>query len=173
MKKKIIAISIITVVILSLVVGLTVLNSEKRENAKVVQELSGKRPEEIRNFFESEKYHSMKDSEKRRVRRQLFRQRVTKRINDYFELPENKRKAYLDKMIDEMLARREEFRKRRQKSQRDGRDTDRRRSGRRQINPDRMRLRTERTTPEMRAKFNKFREDMRKRMKERGIDRRH
>lgn len=120
---------------------------------------------EDRNYWQRPRDANLTDEETKNLRkniRPLFRRRMEQRLDKYFELPPAERTAYLDEVIDRI-------------QQRWSRDPNRaRRSGRRRgrFTPGRVRGMIERTTPEQRAKFDEFRKAMRKRMRERGVERR-
>ena len=127
----------------------------------------------------------LSDSERQQLRRNMRsvgRQRMQKRIDEYFKLPPDKREGYLDNMIDRM----EEMRanrpprdpnRERQRAERQAGDTTGQKgesspnSGRRrEPRADRMKRRLENSTPAERAKRTQFMLDMRARMKARGIE---
>lgn len=153
------------------------------------------RREIMRDFSEEERGNF------RRVRRMIAEARMQKTIDEFFSLPPEKQNEFLDRQIDEMEKRRQEFSQRFaergmafpqmfQAGRPDGegrRDitgstgqqatgqSSTRRPGRRSISPDarlqRMRNRLSETTPEERAKRMEYFRRLRQRMIERGIRR--
>lgn len=146
---------------------------ESRERIGGMRELFDEMPEEQREQL-------------RENIRGTMRQEFEQRINRYFELPEGpQRTEYLDRHIDETLARRHERAARRDERQveqrtrpqeveddgeRERREGDRRPRRGGGFTVDRMRRRLEHSDPEMRAKFMEFLSAVRERMEERGID---
>jgi hypothetical protein len=153
-------------------------------------------PRQIREYFDSNEFRDANEETRREVRRQVgeaMRAEMTTRVNGYFALPEGEqRTAYLDKMIDEMQARRAEFLAERDPNrppdandrprfgQRDANSRPRfgrrwangRRDGRRwpRMNPERMRARSEMFSADTRVRMMQFYRAMRERMSQRGIE---
>ena len=149
-------------------------------------------PQQIRQYFDSNGFQEANEDTRRQVREQIgeaMQARMTAQVSGYFALPEgNQRTAYLDKIIDDMQARRAEF-----LAARDGnRPPDAngppgfgpppdangfRRFGqqganagqRPRMNPERMRARSERISADMRVRMIQFRRELRNRMEQRGI----
>jgi hypothetical protein len=148
-------------------------------------------PRQIREYFDSNEFRDANEQTRRGIREQMgevMQARMTAQVNGYFALPEgDQRTAYLDKIIDEMQARRAGFLARRDPNRPpDGngfgrfgspgangrpRFGQRGANGRRRprINPERMRARSERIDSQTRAQMIQFRREMRARMKQRGI----
>jgi len=160
-------------------------------------------PRQIREYFDSNEFRDANEQTRREIREQMgeaMGARMTAQANGYFALPEgDQRTAYLDKIIDEMQARRAEFLA--------GRDPNRPPDGngfgrfgspgangppgasgppgangrprfgqsgangrqRPRINPERMRARSERFSADMRVKMMQFGRDLFNRMQQRGI----
>jgi hypothetical protein len=153
-----------------------------------VPDMREKSHEEIHDYFKSEDFNSLDHREKRTVARQVFKQKMEKSVQDYFDLPTNQRTAHLDKLIDQMEQRKKDFQNdpnrpkglfgpppdrsdgatgdqtRDRQRQRDRGD---RRQRKRQ--PDRMRSRSENMNPATRAMMTEFRQAMQQRRTERGI----
>ncbi|MBW8002892.1 MAG: hypothetical protein FVQ80_12865 [Planctomycetes bacterium] len=134
---------------------------------------------EMTEFFQSEQFQSLDPNDRRDYARQAMRQMRNNNVEGYFETPENQRVAYLDEVIDSTPDWREMFRG--QRGDRDRwRSRDRenangqRRGGRGRRagrgNPERLRERAESRDPAQTAKRVAFRQAMRKRMKQRGIE---
>jgi len=112
----------------------------------------------------------------------LRRRAMEKEMNTYFELPAEKKVAYLDEMLDRMQAGRAEREARRKREQADRlsaesssssrpKAEERPRQGRRRgPTLERMRNRIENTSAEERAKRAEFRKALRERAKERGVE---
>lgn len=185
-KKKIIALSTGGVIAASIVLSL-VFGGDK------VPDLSNKNPEEIREYIRSEEFQSLDRDQRRQVARksfepfrQQFQQDMYDRARKYAVLPRQEKKPYLDQAINEMQQR---FKERQAQSsgqeagggggirqagdsargprQGDGRGSG---EGRRDPSPERMRGRMEKMDPQQRAYMTQFKEDMNKRMEERGIE---
>ena len=119
----------------------------------------------------------------------MFQQRMQKTVDEWYALPEDQRDAYLDRQIDQwaqMRQRREQEREERQAEREDGerdeenRDNAEERRQRRERGPwgpqadrgemrQRIRERTEATSPEQRAKMTAFMQAMGRRMAARGM----
>ena len=148
-------------------------------------------PRQIREYFDSNEFRDANAQTRREIREQMgeaMGARMTAQANGYFALPEgDQRTAYLDKIIDEMQARRAEFLARRDPNRPpDGNGfgrfgtpdvNGRPRFGQRgadgrqrpRINPERMRARSERFSADTRVKMIQFRRELRARMEQRGI----
>jgi hypothetical protein len=148
-------------------------------------------PQQIREYFDSNEFRDANEQTRREIREQMgeaMEIRMAAQANGYFALPEgNQRTAYLDKIIDEMQARRAEFLARRDPNRPpDGNDfgrfgppdansrlrfSQRGASGRQrpQINPERMRARSERLSADTRVQIIQFRRELFNRMQQRGI----
>jgi len=147
-------------------------------------------PRQIREYFDSNDFRDANEDVRREIRGQMFeamQARMTAQVNGYFALPEgDQRTSYLDKIIDEMQARRAEFLAGRDPNRPPdangfGRfgppDANGPRFGQRganagqrpRINPERMRERSERFSADSRVKMMQFRRDMQNRMEQRGI----
>jgi hypothetical protein len=101
----------------------------------------------------------------------VFMARMRKDIDQYFELPEEQRTAYLDEMIDRDEERRQHWRDRRppEDNNRNGQNDSRRRGRGRHWGPEHLKRMIENTPPQDRARFMEFRKAMRKRREERGL----
>jgi hypothetical protein len=141
------------------------LRSEKKSQLK---DFSGQTPEQIRAYLRSKDFNSLDNQTRRMVGRTARIEMMECRVNEYFNLPEDKRTVYLDKLIDEMQARRAEFRAQRP----DANDPNDRRRQRRQFarGAEDQRARMESVDPLTRAKRAAFRDAMRARMQQRGIN---
>lgn len=117
-------------------------------------------PDQLRDFRESEEFANMDDRQRRQFMREAMMQRFTQVANEYHELPESEKTRYIDERIDEMLKRRAEMGDR---PRPEGRD-------RKRPDPETMRTRSESIPAETRGKLMALREDMQKRMNERGIE---
>lgn len=148
-------------------------------------------PRQVREYFDSNEFRDANEQTRREIRQQMgeaMQARMTAQVNGYFALPEgSQRTAYLDKIIDEMQARRSEFLARRDPNRppdangfgrfgppdANGRPRFGQRSAnarqRPRINPERMRARSERISADTRVKTMQFRRDLQKRMEQRGI----
>lgn len=147
-------------------------------------------PRQIREYFDSNEFRDANENVRQEIRgqmREAMQARMTAQVNDYFALPEgSQRTVYLDKIIDEMQARRAEFLSRRDPNRPPDAngprgfgppDANRPRFGQRsanagqrpRINLERMRTRSERISADTRVKMIQFRMDMQKRMEQRGI----
>jgi hypothetical protein len=150
-------------------------------------------PQQIRQFVDSNQFRDANDDKRQEMRDQIGEAMLTRAIsqaNEYAALKnEDEKTVYLDKVIDEMQARRAEFLARRDANDANGppdpnrfrrfgpRDPNapRRQMGQqqarqpRQPNPSRMRERSSRVSADDRVKMAQFRQDMQNRMQERGI----
>ena len=70
-------------------------------------------PRQIREYFDSNQFRDANEDTRREMREQIgeaMQARMESQVNGYFALPEgDQRTAYLDKIIDDMQARRAEF----------------------------------------------------------------
>jgi len=126
-----------------------------------------------------ETWENLDEEQKERLKEnvgEFFRERMRQRVDEYFELPEEEREAVLDEIIDKMQGHRKQWEARRGSDQKPGRDGGPGDGGRgpgrggRDFTPDRMKSMLENTSPEDRAKFIEFHNDLRERMKERGME---
>ncbi len=170
-----ISISVIAAMLVTTTIAILFLAGSKND-----VKITAKQPEDIRAFRQSDAFQNMDRRQRRQTMRQMFMAVADEQAKTYFSLPENQRQMYLDKVIDDMLKRREEFQKMReqrraemteeqQQQARQRREQFRQRRGR-GPNPGRMRARAERTNPETRARMSEFRRQLRQRMDERGIE---
>jgi hypothetical protein len=148
-------------------------------------------PRQVREYFDSNEFRDANEQTRRVIREQMgevMQARMTAQVSGYFALPEgDQRTAYLDKIIDEMQARRAEFLA--------GRDPNRPPDGngfgrfgppdangrprfgqrgvngrqRPRMNPERMRARSERFSADTRVRMMQFSRDLFNRMQQRGI----
>jgi hypothetical protein len=146
-------------------------------------------PQQIRQYFDSNEFRDANEDKKRDIREQMgeaMQARMEAQANEYFSLPDAQKTVYLDKIIDDMQARRAEFLARDANDANGPPDPNRfrrfgpqdpnfmRRQGQqarqfRPPNPSRRRERSERISADSRVKMAQFRQDMMNRMQERGI----
>jgi hypothetical protein len=140
--------------------------------------------EQIIETLGSEEFRSLQTQQRRDYARKAFRQVMHKTVDEYFELPDEKKTAYLDKVIDQRHRRREQRRQRFSRQNDNARSEDRperqaagddqkpqnRRPRRRERSAGSIRGFSERMDSATRAKFVQFRKDMRARMQQRGMD---
>jgi hypothetical protein len=143
-------------------------------------------PRQIREYFDSNQFRDANEDKRREVRDQIgeaMRARMEAQANEYAALPDTGKTAYLDKIIDDMQARRAEFAARdangppdpnryRRFGPRDPNFMQRQGQQARQFRrpePSRMRERSERTGTDTRIKMAQFRQDLMNRMQERGV----
>ncbi|MEN6384427.1 MAG: hypothetical protein ABFD79_04450 [Phycisphaerales bacterium] len=137
--------------------------------------------EKIMAYRNSDKFNRLSPQEQMRYMGASMRTVMDHHVETYYTLPEEKKTAYLDSLIDEMQAQRAKFEQMRNQfprpqRPRDGNDVnDPNRAARRaermaqRNNPSNARARREQGNPEERAKQMQFMQAMQKRMKERGI----
>ena len=142
-------------------------------------------PRQIRQYFDSNQFRDANENKRREIREQAseaMRASMEAQVNEYFSLPDEKKMAYLDKIIDDMETKRADFLTRdtngppdpnrfRRFGPRDA-NSPQRQMARRQFQrpePSRMRERPERISADTRVKMNQFRRDLTNRMQERGI----
>jgi hypothetical protein len=182
--RKIIILSAI-LVSTAVAVPLTILHYRKPNFAKM-------NPRQIRQYFDSNAFRDANGDARRQIFEQMgeaMQARMETQVNGYFACAEGEaRTAYLDKIIDEMEARRAEFLANRDTNRPfdpnrfgppDPNDPNRRpRFGRRgqfaagqrpRINPERNRARSSRTSADMQVKSAQFRRDLFNRMQQRGM----
>jgi len=159
---------VISAVVISIVAGSVVWQVGRRQGKPA--DFSSQKPEQIEQYLRSDEFRNLAPNTRRAYARQAFRQMMTQRAKEYCELPPEKRTVYLDNIIDTMRARRREFESRRREfgPPRDGQQ-DRRRPRRRR-RPEDMRARSESIDPASRAQMGAFRQAMRERMSQRGIN---
>jgi hypothetical protein len=143
-------------------------------------------PQQIREYFDSNQFRNANEDKRREIREQIgeaMQARMEAQVNEYFSLPDAKKTVYLDKLIDDMQARRAEFLARdgngppdpnrfRRFGPRDPNSPQRQQARQqrfRQPNPSRMRERSERISADTRVKMAQFRRDLQSRMQERGM----
>ena len=147
-------------------------------------------PQQIRQFFDSNQFRDANEDKRREIRDEIgeaMRTRMEAQANEYAALPDAQKTVYLDKIIDDMQARRAEFLARDANDANGPPDPNRflrfgprdPNSPRRQMGqqarqfrmpePSRMRERSERISADTRVKMNQFRRDMMNRMQERGL----
>lgn len=144
--------------------------------------------EQIREYMDSNQFRDANEDKRREIRDEIgeaMRTRMETQANEYAAPVDNTEKnAYLDKIIDDMQARRAEFAARDANGPPDPnrfrrfgpRDPNfmRRQQGQqarqfRMPEPSRTRERSERTSADTRVKMNQFRRDLANRMQERGV----
>ncbi len=169
MKTNKITILLLCAAIIAAATGASVWFVKTRQHSNKQIDFSGQTPEQIRAYLRSKDFNSLDEQARRDIGRAARMQMMEYRVNEYFGTPEDNRTAYLDKVIDEMQARRAEFRARRA----DANDpNDQQRRQRRQFarGAENQRVRMESVDPLTRAKRAAFRDAMRARMQERGIN---
>jgi len=159
---------IISAVLVSLVAGSVVWHVARR--TKPVNFI-GQKPEQIFKYLSSEEFRNFDPNTRRRYARQAFDQIITQRAEEYYELPPEKRTAYLDEVIDSMQSQRREFESRRAEFMRprDGEQNLQSARSRPRRKPEDMRARREPIPPATRAKMAAFRQAIGERMRQRGI----
>ncbi len=180
--KKITIAIIILLVITAIGVTMAVSHYSKPDFAKMT-------PQQIRQFFDSNQFRDANEDKRQEMREQMgeaMMARAEAQANEYAALSADEKTVYLDKIIDEMQARRAEFLARDANDANGPPDPNRfRRFGPqdpnfqrrqqafrqqfRQQDPSRMRERSERISADTRVKMMQFRQDMMNRMQERGI----
>jgi len=146
---------------------------DKDQRADFVAQVRQARPDERPMMFAA--VQSLSDHERDNLRRNvrpLFQRQMHKRIEAYFELPEDQRAARLDEMIDEMQQRMAN--RPSPEQSRDSADPNDGRAGHRGPRSrwrdlGRMRERIETTDPKVRAERAEFFRAFRARMQERGL----
>jgi hypothetical protein len=147
-------------------------------------------PRQIREYFDSNQFRDANEDKRQEIREQMgeaMMARMTAQANEYAALSSDQKTVYLDKIIDDMQARRVEFLARDANDANGPPDPNRfRRFGPRDPNfmrrqqgqqarqfrrpePSRMRERSERISTDSRIKMAQFRQDLQNRMQERGI----
>ncbi len=148
-------------------------------------------PQQIRQYFDSNEFRDANEDKRREAfqeMRDAMETRMENQANEYAALTPDAKTVYLDKIIDDMQARRAEFLARRDANDANGppdpnrfrrfgpRDPNspRRQMGQqgrpfRMPEPSRMRERSARTSADTQVKMAQFRQDMQNRMQERGI----
>jgi len=143
--------------------------------------------QQIREYIDSNQFRDANEDKRREIRDEIgeaMRTRMETQANEYVALPDTEKTAYLDKIIDDMEARRAEFSARdangppdpnrfRRFGPRDP-NSMRRQQGQpaRQVRapePSRIRERSSRMSADTRVKMNQYRRDLMNRMQERGI----
>lgn len=143
-------------------------------------------PQEILAYMDSASFQQLKPQQRMRYAAQSGEKVLDYQADTYFSLPAEQKTAYLDQVIDKMQAMRkdmEQVRAQRQNRQQTNANGQQRQggqnaqarqarggqAGRRAPDASRARARSERGTPEQRAKREQFAADMRKRATQRGI----
>jgi uncharacterized membrane protein YgcG len=143
---------------------------------------------QIRQYIDSNEFRDANEDKRRETFQQMgeaMQARMEAQVNEYASLPDAQKTVYLDKIIDEMAARRAEFMARdandangppdpnrfRRFGPRDPNSPQRQQANRqpRQPNPSRMRERSSRMSADSMVKMSQFSRDMQNRMQERGI----
>jgi hypothetical protein len=182
-KNKTILIAVIVLVVgAAIAVTMAVSHYSKPNFAKMT-------PQQIRQFFDSNQFRDANEDKRQEMREQMgeaMMARAESQANEYAALRDDEKTVYLDKIIDEMQARRAEFLARDANDANGPPDPNRfRRFGPqdpnfqrrqqafrqqfRQPNPSRMRERSSRMSADNAVKMAQFRQDMMSRMQERGI----
>lgn len=167
--KKITIAIIILLVITAIGVTMAVSHYSKPDFTKMT-------PQQIRQYFDSNQFRDANEDKRQEMRDQMgeaMMARAEKQANEYAALSADEKTVYLDKIIDDMEARRAEFLAREANGPPDPNFPRRQRGqqGRqfRMPEPSRMRERSERIGTDTRVKMMQFRQDMMNRMQERGI----
>jgi hypothetical protein len=145
-------------------------------------------PREIRQYFDSNEFRDANEDKRREAfeeMRDAMETRMENQANEYAALTPDAKTVYLDKIIDEMQARRAEFMANRPDANgppdpnrfrrfgpQDANSPRRQMAGQRPFRapePSRMRERSARTSADARVKMSQFRQDLQNRMQERGI----
>ncbi|MGA2322503.1 MAG: hypothetical protein ABSG22_01485 [Sedimentisphaerales bacterium] len=174
-----------TILIVALVIGaaITVTMAVSHYSKPDFTKMS---PRQIREYFDSNQFRDANEDKRQEMREQMgeaMQARMEAQVNEYFSLPDEKKTAYLDKIIDDMEARRAEFLARdangppdpnrfRRFGPRDPNFMQRQGQQARQFRrpePSRMRERSERIGTDTRIQMAQFRQDLMNRMQERGI----
>lgn len=182
-KNKIILVAVL-VVGTAITVTLAVRHYSKSNFAKMS-------PQQRRAYFDSNEFRDANEDKRREIREQMgeaMMARMTAQANEYAALRDDEKTVYIDKIIDDMEARRAEFLARDANDANGPPDPNRfRRFGpadanrprfgqggpnmgqRPRVNPERRRERSSRMSADTRVKMDQFRRDMMNRMQERGI----
>jgi hypothetical protein len=146
-------------------------------------------PQQFRQYIDSNEFRDANEDKRRETFQQMgeaMQARMENQANEYVALTPDAKTVYLDKIIDEMQARRAEFMARdandtnapdpnrfRRFGPRDPNNPRRQMAGQqrqfRMPEPSRMRQRSERMSAATRVNMAQFREDMQNRMQERGM----
>ena len=184
-KNKTILIAVIVLVVaMAVTVTMAVRHYSKPDFTKM-------NPQQIRQFFDSNQFRDANEDKRQEMRDQMgeaMLARAENQANEYASLSDDAKTVYLDKIIDEMQARRAEFLARdanrpdangppdpnrfRRFGPQDPNFQRRQQAFRqqfRQPNPSRARERSARVSADTRVKMAQFRQDMQNRMQERGI----
>jgi hypothetical protein len=181
--KTILIAAIVLAAGVAIAVPITIKHYSKPDFAKM-------NPRQIREYFDSNQFRDANEDKRREIRVEMgeaMMGRMTAQANEYAALRDDEKTVYLDKIIDEMQARRAEFLARDANDANGPTDPNRfRRFGPRDPNslrrqqgqqarqfrrpePSRMRERSERIGADTRVKMVQFRRDLQNRMQERGI----
>jgi hypothetical protein len=180
--KKLMTVIIVLVAGTAVAVTIAVKHNSKPDFSKMT-------PQQIRQYFDSNEFRDANEDKRREAfeqMREAGEARMEKQANEYAALTPDAQTVYLDKIIDEMQARRAEFMARdandgngppdpnrfRRFGPQDPNSPRRQMAGQRQFrrqDQSRMRARSERVDSKTRVNMNQFRQDMFKRMQERGM----
>jgi hypothetical protein len=181
--KKILIAAIVLVAGTAIAVPLAIKHYSKPDFSKMT-------PQQVRKYFDSNEFRDANEDKRREAfgqMRDAMETRMETQANEYAALTPDAKTVYLDKIIDEMQARRAEFMARdANRPDANAPDPNRfRRFGPQDPNnprqqgqqarqfrapePSRMRERSARTSADARVKIAQFRQDMQKRMQERGV----
>lgn len=174
-KNKTILTATALVIAMTVAVTLAVRHYSKPNFAKMT-------PQQIRRYFDSNEFRDANEDKRREAfeqMRDVMETRMVNQANEYAALSADQKTVYLDKIIDEMEARRAEFlaREANDVNRPDVNDPNRFGFGRRgpnmgqrpRVNPERRRERSSRVSADSMVKMMQFRQDMMNRMQERGI----
>lgn len=150
------------------------LEKMRDENFEKIKDMSDEQRRKQYSSFR-DKVRDLSDEQRRQFfenSRPMFQQMQVQRMNEFFAKSPDEQNKELDKLID----RSEEWRKARESRPDNGGDREGRgdRGGWRDMSPQqqdqRRKQRLDASTPDMRAKMDRFRDMMRKRRAERGLD---
>jgi len=110
-KSRKILITIIAVCVLvgSLIAGFAI----SRANKSSYPDVDINEPNQVREFVRSEEFRSMDEEERREFFQKRMREAMVNGADEYCQLPEDQKTAYLDNIIDQMQNRMREFRRNR------------------------------------------------------------
>jgi hypothetical protein len=182
--KNILIVIIVLAAGTAIAVPIAVSHYNKRDFTKMT-------PQQIRQYFDSNEFRDANEDKRQEIRQQMgeaMMVRAEAQAKEYASLTADAKTVYLDKIIDEMEARRAEFLARRDANDANGppdpnrfqrfgpRDPNnpRRQMGQqgrqfRMPEPSRMRERSSRISADSQVKMAQFRQDLQNRMQDRGM----
>ena len=175
-KHTTVLVSIASIAVLATVIAIS-------SNRSKAPDLTGKKPEEIKQYFKSEKFQSMTLKDQIAAKKQIYGPQKKKRnerfidqAKTYSKLPAVQKNVYLDKLINEYVTRAA------QKKTKTTRNTDQKdtqtKTGysntsstgtKKRISPEKIRGGSEKMDPQKRAYITELKNAMQRRMDERGI----